>query len=169
MNWCFFLSLSISRQWIYQETICSSALSFVGKFTVPEEFPVEQLYDIYMQKHSLDDLAFAIEFKVSRQWSIVFSLRSLLFSRVFPISKNCLVSLLRVRSLPRKIVFWIFYPLMRHEWFLTCWTMIPPPITSTATISRFDLSSHARICATDPLFPSDLGLQVREQVHCDAR
>ena len=40
-------------------------LCFIGKFTVPEEFPVEQLYDIYMQKHALDDLAFAIEFKVS--------------------------------------------------------------------------------------------------------
>ncbi|CAF4575532.1 unnamed protein product, partial [Rotaria sp. Silwood2] len=34
-----------------------------SKFTIPEEFPVEQLYDIYMQKHALDDLAFAIEFK----------------------------------------------------------------------------------------------------------
>ncbi|CAF1460746.1 unnamed protein product [Adineta steineri] len=34
-----------------------------GKFTVPEEFPVEQLYDMYTQKHTLDDLAFAIEFK----------------------------------------------------------------------------------------------------------
>ncbi|CAF1581861.1 unnamed protein product [Rotaria sp. Silwood1] len=34
-----------------------------GKFTIPEEFPVERLYDIYMQKHALDDLAFAIEFK----------------------------------------------------------------------------------------------------------
>ncbi|CAF3582983.1 unnamed protein product [Adineta steineri] len=34
-----------------------------SKFTVPEEFPVEQLYDMYTQKHTLDDLAFAIEFK----------------------------------------------------------------------------------------------------------
>ena len=33
------------------------------KFTIPDEFSVEKLYDIYMQKHSLDDLAFAIEFK----------------------------------------------------------------------------------------------------------
>ena len=40
-------------------------LTFLGKFIVPEEFSVEKLYDIYMQKHSLDDLAFAIEFKVS--------------------------------------------------------------------------------------------------------
>ena len=39
--------------------------SFLGKFIVPDEFPVEQLYDIYMQRHALDDLAFAIEFKVS--------------------------------------------------------------------------------------------------------
>lgn len=38
--------------------------SLLGKFTIPEPFPVEQLYDIYMQKHALDDLAFAMEFKV---------------------------------------------------------------------------------------------------------
>jgi hypothetical protein len=42
-------------------------LCFIGKFTIPEEFPVEQLYDIYMQKHALDDLALAIEFKVNRE------------------------------------------------------------------------------------------------------
>lgn len=40
------------------------SFSSLGKFTVPEPFPVEQLYDIYMQKHALDDLAFAVEFKV---------------------------------------------------------------------------------------------------------
>ena len=43
--------------------LCTHVL---GKFYLPEEFPVERLYDIYMQKHALDDLAFAIEFKVSR-------------------------------------------------------------------------------------------------------
>lgn len=41
--------------------------SFLGKFILPAEFPVEQLYDIYMQKHALDDLAFAIEFKVKEK------------------------------------------------------------------------------------------------------
>jgi hypothetical protein len=44
---------------------------FLGKFTIPEEFPVEQLYDIYMQKHSLDDLAFAIEFKVNINLNLI--------------------------------------------------------------------------------------------------
>jgi hypothetical protein len=39
-------------------------LLIIGKFTIPEEFPVHQLYDIYIQKHALDDLAFSIEFKV---------------------------------------------------------------------------------------------------------
>jgi hypothetical protein len=37
----------------------------VGRFATPEEFSVDQLYDIYMQKHAFDDLAFSIEFKVS--------------------------------------------------------------------------------------------------------
>ena len=48
------LSLSLHQ-------LCTRVL---GKFYLPEEFPVERLYDIYMQKHALDDLAFAIEFKV---------------------------------------------------------------------------------------------------------
>jgi hypothetical protein len=39
-------------------------LLFLVKFTGHEEFSIDQLYDIYMQKHALDDLAFAIEFKV---------------------------------------------------------------------------------------------------------
>ncbi|CAF0724224.1 unnamed protein product [Adineta steineri] len=34
-----------------------------SKVTTTEEFSVDQLYDIYMQKHAFDDLAFAIEFK----------------------------------------------------------------------------------------------------------
>jgi len=34
-----------------------------AKFKIPDEFPVEQLYDIYLQKHAMDDLAFAVEFK----------------------------------------------------------------------------------------------------------
>ncbi|CAF1495192.1 unnamed protein product [Rotaria sp. Silwood1] len=33
------------------------------EFTIPKEFPIDQLYDIYMQKHALDDLAFSIEFQ----------------------------------------------------------------------------------------------------------
>jgi hypothetical protein len=41
-----------------------SFLLDLGKFVVPEEFPIEQLYDVYMQKHAMDDLVFAIEFKV---------------------------------------------------------------------------------------------------------
>ncbi|CAF1064624.1 unnamed protein product [Rotaria sordida] len=44
-------------------TVSLSTNICYSKFTIPEEFPVEQLYDIYMQKHALDDLAFAIEFK----------------------------------------------------------------------------------------------------------
>ncbi|CAF4932174.1 unnamed protein product [Rotaria socialis] len=47
-------------------TVSLSTNFCYSKFTIPEEFPVEQLYDIYIQKHSLDDLAFAIEFKVSQ-------------------------------------------------------------------------------------------------------
>ncbi|CAF0818992.1 unnamed protein product [Adineta ricciae] len=34
-----------------------------SQIVVTGEFPVEQLYDIYVQKHAFDDLAFAIEFK----------------------------------------------------------------------------------------------------------
>ncbi len=78
----------------------------LGKFTLPEEFPVEQLYDIYMQKHSLDDLAFAIEFKVNRtkdSYSIELGGSSLF--RVFRISKNCHVQLQLELSLHRKIDF----------------------------------------------------------------
>ncbi|CAF2263567.1 unnamed protein product [Rotaria magnacalcarata] len=44
-------------------TVSLSTNVCYSKFTIPEEFPVEQLYDIYTQKHTLDDLAFAIEFK----------------------------------------------------------------------------------------------------------
>ncbi|UJR31995.1 hypothetical protein I4U23_019465 [Adineta vaga] len=44
-------------------TVSLSTNNCHSKFVVPQEFPVEQLYDIYMQKHALDDLAFAIEFK----------------------------------------------------------------------------------------------------------
>jgi hypothetical protein len=40
---------------------------FVGRFATPGEFSVNQLYDIYMQNHALDDLAFSIEFKVGFQ------------------------------------------------------------------------------------------------------
>lgn len=42
---------------------CSSFFD-LGRFAIPEEFSVDQLYDIYMQKHALDDLAFSVEFKV---------------------------------------------------------------------------------------------------------
>ena len=47
------------------ECIFNVCLIFSGKFAITEEFPVEQLYSIYEQKHALDDFAFAIEFKVS--------------------------------------------------------------------------------------------------------
>ncbi|CAF3415708.1 unnamed protein product [Rotaria socialis] len=33
------------------------------KFSIPEEFYVDDLYDIYMQKHALDDLVFSTEFQ----------------------------------------------------------------------------------------------------------
>ncbi|CAF1384709.1 unnamed protein product [Adineta ricciae] len=34
-----------------------------SNIAITGEFPVEQLHDIYVQKHAFDDLAFAIEFK----------------------------------------------------------------------------------------------------------
>ena len=62
-----------------------SSSDFLGQFCIPEEFSVDQLYDIYMQKHALDDLAFSMEFKVNNR-TLIFEIYC--FDRIFLMMKN---------------------------------------------------------------------------------
>ena len=55
---------------VMRPTSFSTKRSRLGRSFVCEEFPIDQLYDIYMQKHALEDLAFDNEFKVGDSRSV---------------------------------------------------------------------------------------------------
>ncbi|UJR14736.1 hypothetical protein I4U23_001728 [Adineta vaga] len=65
------------------------------KFTIIEEFPVEQLYGIYVQKHALDNLAFAIEFKSLPNFE---ELPCISATRTIVASKNRFLNILPIDS-----------------------------------------------------------------------
>lgn len=46
--------------------MCKYFFYILGRFTIPEEFSIEHLYDIYVQKHAFDDLGFSVEFKARK-------------------------------------------------------------------------------------------------------
>ena len=49
---------------VWWRTGCGDDRFILGQFIAAKEFSVDQLYEIYMQKHALEDLAFDNEFQV---------------------------------------------------------------------------------------------------------